>query len=290
MGRYWRVDHEGLLLNDARRDAIAPEYGPLLDDLIARVTRAIGGDVHSIVLSGSVARGLARPGDSDLNVIVVLEESVDPELVLQGWIAPAERDLARAYPALVREVQIEVWPQGEIFRDPAEFSIAAFILRTQALCLWGSSLEAELPDYSLLHHPTRVAIANDDVVQFADDLAEARAALAEAAHPRAVQGWCRHICKQMLRTGFGLVSVELGRYTRDVDLCAQDFAQGFPAQATDIQQALIWARQPTADAGAVRAFLADFGAWLEDACAAWLDRYNPARALYFRFEDEAGEE
>lgn len=286
MGRYWQVDDEGLLLNDARRAAIAPEYGPLLDALVARVTQAIGGDVHSICLSGSVARGLARPGDSDLNAIVVLEESIDPELVLQGWITPAERDLARAHPALVREVQIEVWPQGEIFRDPAEFSIAAFILRTQAVCLWGSSLEAELPDYSLLHHPTRIAIANDDVVQFADDLAEARNALAEDAHPRAVQGWCRHICKQMLRTGFGLVSVELSRYTRDVDLCAQDFAQGFPAQAAAIAQALSWARQPAADAGAVGAFLADFGVWLEDACSAWLDRYNPARALYFRFEDE----
>lgn len=290
MGRYWQVDEQGLLRNDARRDAIAQDYAPLLDDLIARVTQAIGGDVHSIYLSGSVARGLARRGDSDLNAVVVLEESVDPELVLQGWIAPAERDLARAYPALVREVQIEVWPQGEIFRDPAEFSIAAFILRTQALCLWGSSLEPELPDYSLHHTATRIAIANDDVVQFADDLAGARDALAEDAHPRAVQGWCRHICKQMLRTGFGLVSVELGRYTRDVDLCAQDFAQGFPAQAAAIQQALTWTRQPAADAGAVRAFLADFGAWLEDACAAWLDRYNPARALYFYFEDEEGEE
>src|SRR5262245_10106414 len=136
-GRIWRTNERGILLNDARRELIQPPFSALLADAIATCVQHSETDLHSLYITGSIPRGLATPGASDFNLIGVLEYSVDPELVMQDWIPLAEAKLLKDHQH-VSDVQIELWPQGYIFRDPDEFSIGAFILVTNSVCVWGS--------------------------------------------------------------------------------------------------------------------------------------------------------
>ena len=270
-GRFWRTDAHGYLINDADRDLIDPAFAAAAADAVRVCAARIGPDLHSIYLTGSAARGLAVPGLSDLNLCLVTAPGVDSDLVLQDWIPAAEEDLLARHPALY-DAQIDLWPYEYVFGEPEYFSIGAFILRTQSVALWGADLTPELPDYAV-----SAAVANDDIVQIGDDIAEAVKAIAADPSPPSVRYWLREASRHLLWTGFGLVMESEGRYTRDLDLCCACFAQHYPGHAAEMRRALDYARTPLDEAAAARAYLDFFGSWMVAAADRWLDTHNPAR-------------
>ncbi|MBZ0294938.1 MAG: hypothetical protein K8L99_20415 [Anaerolineae bacterium] len=270
-GRYWRTDEDGNLLNDASPEYIQPPFAAVVQAAVDAYLQHIPDDVHSIYVTGSIPRGLAIEGESDLDMFAVLTESSDPLLVMQDWIEPTEEALIDQYPC-VTDVQLEVWPDGYVFTDPARFSIGAFIIKTHSVCVWGSDLTPELGDY-----PVSAAIANDDLVQIEPDIAEAVERIQADRQPANVRYWCRRVMKQILRAGFALVMVEEGRHTRDHDLCYEAFARHYPGHAADMKRALEYARFPLEDADGVLAFLENMGSWIIAQANRWLDEHNPAR-------------
>jgi hypothetical protein len=280
-GRLWRTTTDGIILSDARREYIQPPFKAVVNDLVGAVAANIGADAHSIYVTGSIARGLAVPGESDANVFAVLTETSDPELVRQDWIGPAEVAAVERY-ACISDAQIELWPYGYVFGSPDRFSIGGFIVRTHSVCLWGSDLANELPDYRL-----GPAIPNDDIVQLQLDLEEASAEVRAGAGPENARYWCRRIMKNILRAGFGLVMLEEGVFTRDIDLCCEVFSKHYPGHAADMRRALALARQPSTNAGEVLTFLDSWGSWMIRQADIWLDRHNPHRDLALLVDDLA---
>ncbi len=270
-GRLWRLNAEGYILNDASVEQIQPAYTALVNEAVEICTAQIGADIDSLYISGSVARGMAVEGVSDLNVLVVLDAASDPDLVLRDWIPEAEAALMEKYP-LVRDVHIELWPYYNVFTDPARFSIGAFILKTHSACVWGVDLHTQLPDYRITP-----AIANDDLIHLEDDLADAADALAEETGPETVRSWCRFAAKAALWSAFGLVQIQAGVHTRDADVCAAYFAEYHPEYADAAQAALRYVSEPTADADAALALVDSLRAWLLPLAEAWLDQHNPDR-------------
>lgn len=280
-GRLWRITTDGIILSDARREYIQPPFEAVVNDLVGAVAANIGADAHSIYVTGSIARGLAVPGESDANVFAVLTETSDPELVRQDWIGPAEAAAVERH-ACISDAQIELWPYGYVFGSPDRFSIGGFIVRTHSVCLWGSDLANELPDYRL-----GPAIPNDDIVQLQLDLEEASAEIRADAGPENVRYWCRRIMKNILRAGFGLVMLEEGIFTRDIDLCCEVFGRHHSDHAADMRRTLAYARQPSTNAGEVLTFLDSWGSWMIRQADIWLDRHNPHRDLALLVDDIA---
>lgn len=68
-------------------------FKPLLDQFVRRVQTALGGNVVSVVLYGSVARGEAKP-ESDVDLLLVLEKA-----------SPVYRDRLRPIFPVLRELQ-----------------------------------------------------------------------------------------------------------------------------------------------------------------------------------------
>lgn len=277
-GRLWRIE-DGIIQNDAHPDLIRPPFHALVDDVVKAYTDAISADIDSIYITGSVARGLASERESDLNSFAVLAAGSDPELVLQDWVAGAEDTLSAQYP-IVTEVQFELWPYYSVFTDPSRFSIGAFILRTHSACVWGVDLSSQLPDYKI-----SPAIANDDLVQIADDISDSLDAIRDDPRAEVVRLWCRHAARCFLRSGFGLLQLQEGVHTRDLDICRDYLVRHFPRRAEDFQQALLYAYQPPGAAHDALRFIEAAGDWIIPRANDWLDEYNPNRDMDLVVDD-----
>ena len=279
-GRLWQIDTNGCILNDAHHDYIQPPFDALVRDAVQAYVDHIGQDIDSIYVTGSVSRGLAVAGESDLNMFAVTTDSVDPDLVLQDWIMNAEEALIAAHDC-VRDVQLELWPYYYVFNDPARFSIGGFILKTYSVCLWGGDLAVQLPEYRLTP-----AIANDDIVQVEDDLQDALSEITDDPTVANVRYWCERAAKSVLRSGFGLVQMAEGVHTRDVDLCCAYFVRHYPQHAGAMARILDYAQNPVADGDAVARWLAEARHWFLPLADAWLDDHNPARDPALLVDDQ----
>lgn len=279
-GRLWRMDADGNILNDASIDSIKPPYDAMIADAVSAYNANIANDIHSIYVTGSVARGLAVEGVSNLNIAAVLTEATDADLVFRDWIADAEAELLARYPSL-SDVVLEVWPYNYVFSDPERFSIGAFILKTHSVCMWGSDIMPELPDFKV-----EIAIANDDLMQIKLDIDESVAKIKRNSRPENVAYWCREVMKHILHAGFALVMIDEGVYTRDLDLCYTTFVRHYPEQVAEMRQALVYAENPSMDAMEVLDYLANMGKWMIDCADVWLDQHNPERNLAMLIEIE----
>ena len=284
-GRLWQIDERGYLINDAKLEHIQPRFQAVMDDVIHEYVSNIGKDIHSIYLTGSIPRGLAVEGKSDLNAIAVLEYYSDPELVLQDWIEPAEKAIVAKHDC-VSDVQMELYPHGWLLFDESEFSIAAFILKTHAVCVWGADISPDLTEYKFTDKATRIAIANDDIVQLDPDVDEAIHEIETEKSSANVKYWCKRICKNIVHAAFGLVMVDERVHTRDIDISVRYFLKHYPNEQDNIQQAVDFIANPTESAQDILDYLKSFGYWLGSQCDLWLDHYNPDRDLEFQFEHD----
>ncbi len=282
-GRIWEVDEQGFLIPDARLEHIRSPFKAVVDDVIDAYIQNIGQDIHSIYITGSVPRGLAIEGQSDLDAIAVLEYYTDPELVMQDWVSSTEADICAKHPC-VSDVQMDIYPHGWLLHDESEFSISAFVLKTHAVCVWGIDMSPDLTTYRFTDKETRIAIANDDVIQLEPDIEEAIDAINADDSPDNVRYWCKRICKNMIHSAFGLVMVEEAVHTRDIDVSVSYFLKHFPDQKSGINQAVDFILSPTEFASEILDYLTTFGAWLIDECNHWLDQYNPECDIEYQFE------
>ncbi|WP_125612451.1 nucleotidyltransferase domain-containing protein [Specibacter cremeus] len=270
VGGLWPLDADGFILNDAAPSKILPPYGAAIEESVRVYRRHVGQDLHSVYVRGSVARGRAVPGVSDLDCFAVTRRSSGGQD--DSWLAAAGVRIANLTP-LVTDVQLELWPCDEVMVLD-RFAETCFLLKTQSACVWGEDLGPRLPRFK-----PDVAVANNDICQIEADVEEAIVALKADGSPPDVRYWCRRIMKNILRTGFSLVMLQERSFTRDLKPCYEAFTRHYPDQQTAMRRVLELAIIPSADRDVVVSVLAVFGAWLIAQSDAWLSRHNPARVL-----------
>lgn len=279
-GRLWQVDKRGYLINDAKKEYIDPIYKGVIDDVVKAFVNNIGDDLHSIYITGSIPRGLATVGTSDIDVFAVLEYYTEPELVMRDWLPLAEAEL-RAKHDIVSDIQMEIWTHGWLLDDPAEFSISAFILKTHAVCIWGIDMSPDVTNYRFSDRDIRLAIANDDIVQIEPDIQEAIEAIDDDNSADNIRYWCKRISKNMIHAMFGLVIADEAIHTRDIDISVDYILKHYPAYESEVKQAVDFIVSPTGSKQILRTYLDTFGQWLIDECDSWLDEHNPERYLEY---------
>ena len=142
-------------------------------------------------------------------------------------------------------------------RRPGTILDWRFILKTHSVCLWGSDLTTQLPDYRLTP-----AIANDDLMQIDGDIDGAIEEIEADSSTVSVRYWARWAAKHILRAGFGLVQVEAGVHTRDIDLCSEYFRRYYPDHTEAMRQTLDYALNPPEDAATALGWLRSVQGWL----------------------------
>lgn len=214
-GCYYPMDDDGFLVNDLDAVPMQEAWAGLVRDAVDGVVGALGPQLDGVYLRGSVAEGRAWDTTSDVDLIVVTTEPV-------AWTATdLIADLERRY-AIAREVVVEVFDLAAV-RTEERIRFLQVVLRAQSRFLHGTDRRPELP---------RVRPGWSMV--FAAHTLEQRYAgftRRSAEGPRDERSWrlaTQAFFRAALRCGFELFEEDIGRYTRDLDLCAAVLAVAEP--------------------------------------------------------------
>jgi hypothetical protein len=249
------LDRDGFIRPEVAVSRISPPYAPVVADLRRWCAAAFGADLHSLYLNGSVVKGTARPGISDLDALAVLRVPLTTEH--EARAREVEAVVQRRFPFL-SGVGL-----GLIDRDlvlsPAQRYDMGFFLKCLCACVDGEDLGEQLPRY----RPS-VALArgtNGNIRRLLDNRRQRLAATTDQAF---VAELCRGFMRKIVRTAFTLVMPRYHGWTSELEPAAEVFAGFYPEHANAIRQAVALARAPSGDWRLVLGVLDTFGAWLAD--------------------------
>ena len=264
LGCYLEADEQGVLLGSAGDAVVREPWASAVEALVRRYVAAWGNDLHSVYVRGSVAKGWALEGSSDVDTLAVLRRDASGEAgseSVDAWASAVEAEMRHALPFVVG-VEVDVVP-FEVALDRAR--IEAFVLKTQATCVHGQDLADRLEPYVL---GPEVAFQTRFFRQHLESFVRGYAHEPVTDRP----GFLVWMVRRFLRLGMELVMVKEGRYTRDLYLCYESFAKHYPAWEGEMRQALELAVNPVATPES-EAFVHSFGACLakeaDRKLAAW---------------------
>jgi hypothetical protein len=251
-----RLDPEGYIRPEADLAKVQPEYRGVPDAAAGLLANEFGPHLHSAYLYGSVVRGNAVPGRSDLDLIAVLRAApTDEDRVRAGRV---ERALVERFPVLV-SAGVGLSHLQEI-RSPAQRYSGQVFLRELAVCIYGQDLRPSLP-----RTKPSAAVAAGFHADTHAVLARARETLATSTDPEVIRRTCRVASKRMVQVGFAVVMAREGVWATVLEDQAAAVGAAFPQWAEAARHAAEQGRRPVADADVVGELLDSFGRWAEDA-------------------------
>ncbi|MCX5195959.1 nucleotidyltransferase domain-containing protein [Streptomyces sp. NBC_00249] len=249
------LDAYGYFEREGSLGTVRPEFAGLVAAARGRILEAYGGRLHSAYLYGSVPRGTARPGRSDLDLLLALHrEPTDED---RDTAEVLGRGLDQDFPE-IDGVGILLYGKETLLSERERHDLGWFLA---CLCtpLLGADLAEHLPRYrpdSLLARET-----NGDLALV---LPRWRARFAAASEPSEYRRMSRSFARHLVRTGFTLVMPRWGGWTSDLAESAEIFGRYYPERAAQMRAAAAVALDPVEDPAVVRRYIEDLGPWLAD--------------------------
>ncbi|SEQ72402.1 Nucleotidyltransferase domain-containing protein [Streptomyces sp. yr375] len=229
-------------------------FRPVVAAARERIPKCFGGRLHSAYLYGSIPRGTARVGRSDLDLLVVLRaEPTD-----------ADRADGRALDRALDEEFAQIDGGGtllvghaRVLSELERYDLGWFVA---CLCtpLLGEDLAEHLPRYrpdSLLARET-----NGDLALL---LPRWRARIAAATDADdALRPLVRFMSRHLVRTAFTLVMPRWNGWTSDLHEMAEAFGAYYPQRAEQLRTAAVLGYEPTGDRAVLASYVDDLGPWL----------------------------
>ncbi|MFI6550505.1 nucleotidyltransferase domain-containing protein [Streptomyces prunicolor] len=253
------LDTQGYIEREGSLGRIPHTFRPVVAAARDRLIGLYGGRLNSAYLYGSIPRGTARVGHSDLDLLVVTRQE------------PTEEDRAEARnlgEALDKEfpeidgVGTLLYGRARLLSERETYDLGWFVA---CLCtpLLGEDLAEDLPRYrpdSQLARETNGDLALllprwRERIATAEDTDEARRLLV------------RHMSRRLVRTAFTLVMPRWNGWTSDLQEMAEAFAAYYPERAEALHKAAECGYDPTGDAGVLRSYVDDLGPWLAEEYA-----------------------
>ncbi|MEU5309409.1 nucleotidyltransferase domain-containing protein [Streptomyces sp. NPDC021562] len=253
------LDSLGFIDREGSHARVPHVFRPVVAAARDRLLTAFGAHLHSAYLYGSVPRGTARVGRSDLDLVAVLHaEPTD-----------ADRDAARALGEALDEDFPEIdgvgtllFSRARVLSELERYDIGWFVA-CQCTPLLGEDLAEFLPRYrpdSLLARET-----NGDLARFLPRWREWIAA-ADGTE-QALRPLVRSMSRHLVRTGFTLVMPRWNGWTSDLREMAEAFAGYYPDRAEQLRRAARSGYEPVGDPAVLRSYVDDLGPWLADEYA-----------------------
>ncbi|GAA3151001.1 nucleotidyltransferase domain-containing protein [Streptomyces rectiviolaceus] len=250
------VDSLGFIEREGALGLVQREFRGLVAAVRDRVLEVFGARLISAYLYGSVPRGTARPGRSDLDLLLVLRAE------------PGDDDRADADAlgvALDKEFpQIDGVGTLLVSRDRVLSELETYDLGWFVACLCTPLLGEDLAEYLPRYRPDSLLAreTNGDLALF---LPRWRTRIAAAATDDERRTLSRVIARHLVRTAFTLVMPRWNGWTSDLATMAEVFGRYYPdhpERAAQIRDAVLVSYEPVADPAVLAAYTEDLGPWL----------------------------
>ncbi|MFH8339247.1 nucleotidyltransferase domain-containing protein [Streptomyces sp. AM6-12] len=248
------LDPDGHFVREGSLTRVPDAFRPVVAAVRERLPQVLGARLDGAYLYGSIPRGTARAGRSDLDLFVVLraEPTAADRAALQALGDALDRDFPQ-----IDGVGPLLYGRERLLGAAERYDLGWFLA---CLCtpLLGNDLAELLPRYrpdSLLARET-----NGDLARLLPRWREriAAAGYDEAALRRLVRFTSRHL----VRTGFTLVMTRWNGWTSDLREMAEVCGAYYPERAPQLRAAARYGREPVADHGVLRGYVDDLGPWL----------------------------
>lgn len=226
---------------------------PLLEALTAELPRQFPALIHSIYLYGSVARGEALPGVSDLDITLLLIKPADSGTLqrLEVW-----RQAFQLEQRIVSKVDFDIGCVDEALA-PEHHDSWGFWLKHHCRCLWGEDVSAVFP---LFRPDRRIALAvNADVRRV---LARYREQLLLAEPSSDERRLKREAARKLIRATNMLRAEESEFWPTTLTDYAEQLLARYPEQQAEMTYLLVHALGEANDAAFADRMM-DFLAWIE---------------------------
>ncbi len=248
------LDAHGHIRRECRLELIPPSFTDAVRQLETRAAAAYGDRLHSLYLYGSVPRGTASPGRSDLDALVVLA----------GMPHDSDYALARELEASLDSnhtslhgVGLLVFSRARLMHPSELYDMGFFLACLCSPPVYGVDLAMALPSYEPCRELARATNGN-----IALSLNAVRRQLAAASGPERRQRLCRSLARKLVRTAFTLVMPRWGGWTSDLGTIGRIVAAYYPHQAAAMTTAIQLANTPSAEQSVMADLLDGFGEWL----------------------------
>ncbi|MES5819594.1 nucleotidyltransferase domain-containing protein [Streptomyces sp. RG80] len=253
------LDSEGYLEREGSLARVPHAFRPVVAVARDRLLEVFGARLHSAYLYGSIPRGTARVGHSDLDLLVALhEEPTDADREAAGALDTA---LDKEFPQIDGAGTL-LYGRARLLSEPETYDLGWFVA---CLCtpLLGDDLAEYLPRYrpdSRLARETNGDLALllprwRERISRADDTEEALRPLV------------RSMSRRLVRTGFTLVMPRWNGWTSDLTEMAEAFGAYYPERAEQMRAAAVRGYEPRGDRAVLMSYVDDLGPWLAEEYA-----------------------
>ena len=253
------LDPQGYLEREGSLGRIPAPFRPVVAIARDRLLDVYGARLNGAYLYGSIPRGTARVGRSDLDLLVALhEEPTDADRADARALGEA---LDKEFPQ-IDGVGTLLFSRARTLSELERYDLGWFVA---CLCtpLLGEDLAEYLPRYrpdSLLARET-----NGDLALFLPRWRERIASAEDTEEAR--RPLVRFMSRHLVRTGFTLVMPRWKGWTSDLGEMADVFAAYYPERAEQLRAAAVLGYEPTGDPAVLASYVDDLGPWLAEEYA-----------------------
>ena len=278
------LDQDGFIAREGSLDRVASAFAPVVRAARVAITDAFDSTrLHSAYLYGSVPRGTAVPGVSDLDLLLALRSA--PTAADRAAADALEAALDGAFEQ-VNGVSLLLFSTDTLLSELERYDLGWMVA---CLCtpLLGDDLAARLPRYRTSSELAResngdlasaltrwrgraAALPTHDPSTHDPDPHDPSTGTPVAGDPGAGDPATdaerrrlnRAVTRRIVRTGFTLVMPRWGGWTSDLAESAEVFGRYYPERAAQMRRAAAIARVSTADTSSLGMLLDDLGPWL----------------------------
>lgn len=256
MDKRYGTDAEGYIRQIPSKH-LQPEFKSTVEDMCSSLVDKLGEALNSIYLYGSVAEGTAKPGESDLDVTLLIDGH--PEFYADQ-INTIKNELMTSHPEITK-VDFDIGSITEALA-PENLLSWGYWLKHHCKCVWGRDLTTGLQPFK----PSRaIALAvNGDFASMLGKYAKRIEHTTDAIELHRLQ---REASRKLIRSTNILRMEQDESWPLTLEDHAELFLQRAPDMRSEIDYFLEHARTPSSGASTFSAALNSFTEWLLEQLA-----------------------
>lgn len=255
MGRLLKTNKSGFIVSESNVGKIASPWREAVEEIKNSYLKNLGDIVHSIYVRGTVSRGDAIKGISDIDTFAVVLKKL--EEVDRTWVKESRKELEKKHSFSTR-IEIQLLPYEELFNEEKFFN-DRFTIKTQSACVYGEDLALKISPFKADIETASHFFRNLKIV-----IEKTKKGVKDNLDKEDIKEKCRWVMKRIIRAGFVLVMDKEQVFTRDLYPSYKLFSKHHPKQEPKMKIALDMAINPTDYSDKTISFLDDFGVWIEN--------------------------